>query len=489
MSEPRSRILIIDDHEQNRYVLQKVLERAGFQVEAAETARRGLELADSLPDIIILDVHLPDMSGFDVCRHIKGNPKTALISVLQISASFVSSNDKTKALEAGADGYLTHPIDAMVLVATVRALLRLRRAEVRATTSAQQWQSTFDALTEAVAVVDDTESLVRVNRSFAEMFNLAYPFREPAPMVQAMASLEGTAELLRESVNGLRKTGEFQSHNRALKYTIDPFIFENGRAGKVIVLTDVTDRKLADYALRTAEKLAATAKLAHAIAHEINNPLEALTNLVFLAESASDPDDIRSYLLAARESIDRIARITKQSLSFHRDTDSAVALDVGTIVSDVVALYERVAAPRNVRVELQVKPTITLYGFPGQLRQVFGNLFRNAIEASPSNATVKVRVRPAWRSGREGVCVTIRDRGAGIPASVQQRIFDPFFTTKELKGSGLGLWVTRAIINKHAGSVRFRTSVTNGSSGTTFAVFLPVGGIHPGAMEEMAIAI
>jgi len=484
MSESRSRILIIDDHEQNRYVLTKVLERAGFQIEIAETARRGIELADSLPDVVILDVHLPDMSGFDVCRSIKANPKTAQISVLQISASFVSGKDKAKALEAGADGYLTHPIDAMVLVATVRALLRLRHAEIRAYTSAQQWQSTFNALSEAVAVVDDAECLVRVNRAFAEMFNLEYPFRKPSSVAQAMASMEGAAELLRGTPNGQRKTGEFQSESRALKYTIDPFTFEDGRAGKVIVLTDVTDRKLADYALRTAEKLAATAKLAHAIAHEINNPLEALTNLVFLAESATDPNDIRSYLVAARESIDRIARITKQSLSFHRDTDHAVALDVGAIVSEVVSLYERVAQPRNVCVELEVKPTITIYGFPGQLRQVFGNLFRNAIEASPANAVVRVRVRPAWREGREGACVTIHDRGAGIPTSVQERIFDPFFTTKELKGSGLGLWVTRAIVTKHAGTVRFRTSVRNKNSGTSFSVFLPVGGIQPGMVEK-----
>jgi two-component system, NtrC family, sensor kinase len=483
MSEARSRILIIDDHEQNRYVLSKVLERAGFQVERAETARRGIELADTLPDVAILDVHLPDMSGFDVCRLLKGNRRTAQISVLQISASFVSSGDKAKALEAGADGYLTHPIDAVVLVATVRALIRLRQAELRARASAKQWQSTFNALTEAVAVVDEVGVLVRANRSFAEMFKLEHPYKQKRKAAEVLADFEGVGDLIQGNGDGQRKTGEFQSENRVLKYTVDPFTFENGHAGQVVVVTDITDRKLADYALRTAEKLAATAKLAHAIAHEINNPLEALTNLVFLAESAADPNDVRSYLVAARESIDRIARITKQSLAFHRDTGHAVALDVGTVVSEVVSLYEKVAVPRKVRLQFDRKPTLTLYGFPGQLRQVFGNLFRNAIEAAPENSAVRIRVRPAKRNGQEGVCVMIHDRGTGIPIDVQERIFDPFFTTKELKGSGLGLWVTRAIVNKHAGSVRFRSSVRNGSSGTSFVVFLPVGGIQPGAVE------
>ena len=154
MSEVKPRILIVDDREENRYVLCRVLRQAGYDCTEMGSGREALKAAQSLPDLMILDVNLPEISGYEVCRRLKQDPHTSQISILQISASFVSSEDRARALEAGADGYLTHPIDSMVLVATVRALLRLRTAESVARKSADQWQSTFDALSEGLALVD-----------------------------------------------------------------------------------------------------------------------------------------------------------------------------------------------------------------------------------------------------------------------------------------------------------------------------------------------
>jgi two-component system, NtrC family, sensor kinase len=261
---------------------------------------------------------------------------------------------------------------------------------------------------------------------------------------------------------------------------INPVNTQN--AERVLVLTDVTDRKLAEYALRTAERLAATGKLANAIAHEINNPLEILTNLVYLAQRSSSADQATNELLAqASGELERISRITKQSLAFHRDSQAPVPIDIGKLVSEVAALSERSAAQRRVRICCAANPSVTVSGFPGQLSQVFSNLIRNAAEAAPPGTDVVVRVRPSHRGNRVGARVSIHDRGPGIPEEIRDKLFDPFFTTKGLKGSGLGLWVSRTILMRHNGAIRFRSSNRAGATGTTFEVFLPTHELAMGA--------
>ncbi|HEY1986395.1 MAG TPA: ATP-binding protein [Terracidiphilus sp.] len=476
MSEATPRILIVDDREENRYVLCRVLRQAGYDCVEIDNGADALKAALTLPDLMILDVRLPDFSGYEVCQSIKHDPRTAQISILQISASFVSSEDRARALEAGADGYLTHPIDAVVLVATVKALLRLRTAENVARKSAEQWQATFDALTEGLALVDSEGRLVRWNGAFAEICG---PQSNPSHHEDAAVLLErvlGASEFLR--LNGTERfQSEYSIHQRTVQLTVNPVDPENPDAGKILVLSDVTDRKLAEYALRTAEKIAATGKLAHAIAHEINNPLEALTNLLYLAGTSNSLENIHDLLAHASSEVERIARITKQTLSFQRDTQHPLVLDVGELVSEVVAVYQKSATARRVRVVCHRRPTLAIHGFPGQLSQIFSNLVRNAAEAAPQGTEVVVRVRSICRHGREGTRVTIHDRGRGIPSEVRTQMFDPFFTTKELKGSGLGLWVSKNLIMKHQGTIRFRTSTREGASGTTFEVFLPVGGL------------
>jgi two-component system NtrC family sensor kinase len=477
----KPRLLVVDDREENRYVLCRVLQRAGYDCEQADTGRAALEKARSQPSVVILDVHLPDMSGYEVCRRIKKDPETAQVSVLQISASFVSNEDRARALEAGADSYLTHPIDGIVLVATVRSLLRLRQAEVQARESSAQWQSTFDALSEGLAFVNAEGRLARFNHAFAQIAGLQCS-DVGVQASELLHRLQGSSEALRYT-GSERYTSEFAIGAKTIEMSVDRVTAEGGEIGKILVLKDITDRKLAEYALRTAEKLAATGKLANAIAHEINNPLEALINLIYLGRSSESIPEVQQYLSAAQEEIERIGRITKQSLSFHRDTRYAVPVDVGSLVKEVVDIYGNVAAARRVELVCDQRPSFSIYGFPGQLRQVFANLVRNAAEAAPANSQVIVRVRPAHQADRHGTRVTIHDRGSGIPKSVQRQMFDPFFTTKELKGSGLGLWVSKAVVIRHRGRIRFRSRTRNGSSGTTFEVFLPVGGLDASAVD------
>src|ERR1700704_1939972 len=167
--QSQTRILLVDDTEQNRYVLSRILARAGLEVEQCTTGKEALERVKDCPDLVILDVKLPDLSGYEVCRRLKADPVTRSVPVLQISASFVSNESKVQALEGGADGYLTHPIDATVLVATVKSLLRLKQAELISRQSAQQWQSTVDALPEYLVLLDTENKVVRCNRAFVEL--------------------------------------------------------------------------------------------------------------------------------------------------------------------------------------------------------------------------------------------------------------------------------------------------------------------------------
>ncbi len=468
--------MIVDDREENRYVLERILGNAGYKCQGVDRGSRALELALTDPDLIILDVQLPDMSGYDVCRKLKSNPDTSSIMILQVSASFVSNDDRVKALDAGADAYITHPIDRMVLVATVRALLRLRKAEAASRKSSEQWQTTFDSLSEGLALIDEDGCIVRWNSAFLGMCGAGMQLKRGESAGLLLKRIIGTNEPLTQ--NERRFSAEFASGKRTLQVSVNRIDGAVGPGEKILILADTTDRKLAEHALRMAERLSASGKMANAIAHEINNPLEALTNLVFLARSTETVDRMQPLLESAAKELDRVARITKQSLSFHRDTDKPIEVDLGELLRDVIGMMDRPAAVHRVKLALQRRPAGMVRGFPGQLVQVFSNLIRNAIEVSPEGSEVTVRLHTVQRGGGAGSRITVHDRGAGIPMDIRANIFDPFFTTKQLRGSGLGLWVSRSLVTRHQGTIRFRSCQLKGRSGTTFEVFLPV--IAPG---------
>lgn len=488
MSEEQPHILIADDHEENRYILSRILRAAGYACSEAATGAQAVAIAQRQPDLIILDVGLPDISGFAVCQKLKSDPLTASIPVLQISAAFVSAEDRVRALDGGADGYLTHPIDRTVLTATVRSLLRLRVAEVRARKSADAWESTFNALSEGLAVLDSANRLMRWNTAFEEICGTSVRPRIGSDATEFLGQMAGV-DMSGAMAGRERFRVEFTLESRTIQLTLNPIDSGGGQLEWIVILSDMTDRRLAEYAVRTAEQLAATGKLANAIAHEINNPLEAITNLLFLARASTDIDFVQDMLSRANQELDRVARITKQTLAFHRDTQNPVEVDLGQLMSDVVAIYRRSSSTKRINLILDVRPTSPVLGFPGQLSQVFANLVRNATDAAPTESNVVIRVRPFCRSGCKGARVTVHDRGHGIPRAVQQKIFDPFFTTKELKGSGLGLWVSKSLIARHHGAIRFRTSERIGRTGTTFSVFLPIEGVsqanhdHEGAPQ------
>jgi signal transduction histidine kinase len=242
--------------------------------------------------------------------------------------------------------------------------------------------------------------------------------------------------------------------------------------------TEIRERQRAQEALVHAEKGAALGRLAASIAHEINNPLTSLTNLLYLlqAQPALDPT-ARHYASLADQELRRIARITKQMLGFYRESPTPVACKLSEIADSILELYEAQLSKNSITVQREYADEGVIEGFPAEMRQLFANLIGNAIEAAGNQGKIRVRISGArnWTDpGRAGVRVSIADNGAGIAAENRQRIFDPFFTTKGESGTGLGLWVSQGIVHKHHGSIRFRSNTERGRfRGTVFSIFLP----------------
>jgi two-component system, NtrC family, sensor kinase len=455
-------------------VLSRILARAGLQVEQCTTGKEALERVKSCPDLVILDVKLPDLSGYEVCRRIKTDPIAQSVPVLQISASFVSNESKVQALEGGADGYLTHPIDATVLVATVKSLLRLKQAELISRESAQQWQSTVDALPEYLVLLDTENKVVRCNRAFVELSGKTFNEVIGHDGVAILRQVLGSADFLAHAENS-RYVAEQQHGHHWFLVTAHAVMTGAQRFGSIVVLTNITERKLAEETLRHTEKLAATGRLAQTIAHEINNPLEALTNLIYLCTHTDDQQEIQGFLQQATRELERVAKITKQILSFHRETKVPVELDFQDMVQSVLALYVMQLQAKHINVDYKKGPAFSIHGFPGELRQVFANLIGNAIDASPDHGCLCLRIRKGSLHGVPGVVFTIHDEGPGIPKDLRNRVLEPFFTTKELRGTGLGLWLANSLVMKHRGTLRFRSRRASGGIGTCFRVFLPIG--------------
>ena len=235
----------------------------------------------------------------------------------------------------------------------------------------------------------------------------------------------------------------------------------------------VAKRLQAEEALRRSEKLAVAGRLAASIAHEINNPLEAIVNLVYLARTSATIEDAKEYLALAETELARVSAITNETLKFYRQPNKPAELQVAPILESLLVLYNRKIQWANITIETDFRSTKPVIAFGGELRQMFSNLLTNAIDAA-REGRILLRVKPASdRSGKPGVRVIFADTGSGIPADVKRTIFEPFVSTKGMRGTGLGLWVASEVVQKHGGSIRVKSSTSPDRHGTVFMVFLP----------------
>ena len=240
------------------------------------------------------------------------------------------------------------------------------------------------------------------------------------------------------------------------------------------------ERRLSETVLRQSEKLAAVGRLASSIAHEINNPLEGVTNLLYLLEGTSLNEQQREYLPTAQQELARVAEIAAQTLTHNRQRDIKSEATISSLLDSVLVLYQGRLAGSDTKIERRYRNAPPLNCRPGELRQVFANLIGNALDATRKGGLILLRERAMrdLKTGKHGVRITVADTGGGMSPEVIAHLFEPFQSTKGLNGSGLGLWISKGIIEKHHGSIRFRSSTKPGSSGTVFSIFIPHEGLE-----------
>jgi signal transduction histidine kinase len=367
--------------------------------------------------------------------------------------------------------------------ASVSAKLQMQREMERLAALFQQAPAFFSVLAGPEFVFE------MVNPPYQELIGKRYllgkPLREAVPEAEGqgfIAVLEnvyrtGEPFVGRGTPIHLARSGSQALEMRYLDFVYQPRREADGSISGIICLgIDVTESMRAEQLLLQSEKLNAVGRLASSIAHEINNPLAAVTNLLYLAQQVAVSPEAKEYLATAEVELRRVAAIANQTLRFHRQATNARPVLAEVLIDATLPLYQGRLLNAQVKVELRNRARRPVTCFDGEIRQVLSNLIGNAIDAmNPAGGRLLLRTREAtdWSSGRKGVVLTVADTGAGMSASTQSRIFEPFFTTKGNKGNGLGLWISREIIDRHRGVLHVRSRQSESGSGSVFALFLP----------------
>jgi PAS domain S-box-containing protein len=421
-----------------------------------------------------------------------------------MSASAMDDGSRVAALEAGADGYISSPVEPAVLVATVRSLLRIRTAEQALQEAALDWQATFDCIRDGVASLDIHGVVQRSNAALPALLGLERREIVGRSLDELIPPAEGDPPLL-EVLESLHRTNaERALGERSFSITIDPMDDSTGKLrGGVAIVTDVTERKLLDRQLQHSQKLESIGLLAGGVAHDFNNLLVGVLGNASLAlDSLADVEVTRRLLQDVVRAGQRAAELTQQMLAYAgKGRISVGPVDLSSLVHDLAPLIHS-SIPRNVPLTLDLKPGLpAIQADQTQIRQLAMNLIINAGEATKANAgsvTVTTAIRNVvaeqlgafltdHKIGGAYVLLEVRDTGCGMDQETLKRIFDPFFSTKFL-GRGLGLSAALGIIRGHKGALRVASAP---GQGTVFEVLFPASvdaPVRPRPQEDATLA-
>ena len=441
-------------------------------------------------DLILADYALPDFDG--VAALALAREKLPRLPFIFVSGR-VGEEVAIDTLQRGATDYVPkHRLERLV-PAIVRAVRESQEyatrveAEARFRQSEQRFHHLIDSVPQMVWVADSSGALLYSNQAWRDLVadgtprwcepGLFHPDDYPGCAAAWQTALRNTEPFTVEVRLVRRQDDTYRWHLlRVTPIPADPDARDpsSQELNWLGTATDLQDQKLNEEALRTAEKLSVTGRMAAAIAHEINNPLESLTNLLYLVrlESAGNERAVQ-FLDMSENELARISSITKQTLQFYRDPSMPTDVDAREILEEVLRLFASRLTSKNIATTLDAQPGIVFQAIKGEIRQVLINLVNNAIDAVREKGSITVEAFTRENDGQSSVRILVHDNGAGIQPGQQGRLFQPFFSTKGAHGTGLGLWVSKGIVEKHGGTLQLSSSA-DGTVRTTAAVVLPL---------------
>ena len=496
-------ILVVDDDPVSRYTTVRWLHSAGFQTREAASGAEGLKLADASVSAMVLDVHLPDIDGFELCRMLRSRSLTERLPVLHLSAAYITEEDKVRGLDSGADAYLTHPVEPAVLVASVQALVRARVAEDAMRRSEEQFKAIYARVPSGICLLDAHGCLLDANPAMVQ--HLGRPLEAltgrslaefvPPEWVERADRFARGALASERGVEGRDSFDEFPvltgaGNILALQWNMLPDI----QPGVNMALaTDVSERTALELqrqqALQSEREARSSAEKLNrmkdefiaVLSHELRTPLTAIKAWVQILRKRDDGSQRERGLEAIERNVNVQARLVSDLLDLSSINLGKMRLtlgdvDVATVIEAVMAAFSGAIGTKELRVETALTaPYPTIRADASRLQQIISNLLGNAIKFSAHAG----RIELAARAENEGVVISVVDQGQGISPEFLPRLFDRFSqadagSNRRQGGLGLGLSIVRHLVESHDG--RISVASAGAGLGSTFSVWLPSKG-------------